>query len=477
VELGPDDRSRELRDPARDHCRSRAWSAEGALIDDLLGTGRVDDAALDAAGRLIADSLICGLAGAGFERSRALRRILLDDGGRREATVIGSRRRLPAPKAAMANAEAMNLLDADDTFLNAAHFGSLIVAVALAEAERVGAGWTALRRAVVLGFELDARLTNLGRAREGMIAPGLMMPGAALAAALVGGADPDRCRDAVAIALRTAPGPTTRDVSLARLGTLKYSPYASLAHEAIFAARLAAQGYRSAPEFLLASPGFLDAQQIEVREGGRFKRRRGWWIEKTSLKPWPSFRIGHPALDAIRKLVEQHAIAPGEIESIEIRMDPRALALPFHNWPDPWQVRTIDQPIAASMNLRLSAALAAMGVPPGPSWASARTLGRPALQALTARVGLSREPAVDAPTFERARDRQTGFVHRSFAQVRIRSRGRTLTASRTSADGDHADWPWLRRKSLSFLGDARLVESLSGLGVDSPLPPLTLAAR
>ena len=372
----------------------------------------------------------------------------------------------------MANAEAINLLDADDTFLDIAHFGGLIVAVALAEAQRTGADWTTFRRAVVRGFDANARLAIATRARSGMIAPGLMMLGATVAAVGAAGGGDRAASAALSLAMRTAPTATTRAVSLAKPGTLKYAPYGALAQGAIQAARLAEAGYVSAADPV----AFFSAQQVELK-ARRLAPAAHWWIERTALKPWPSFRLGHPVLDALGAAIGQNDILPGDIDRILLWLDPRALDLPFHDWPDPLDFDPMLLPLAAAMNLRLSAALVAAGVPPGPAWAQRRTLRRAEVRSLMRRVEIAADPAVDAAWLEQRRDAETGSVPRGFGRAQVEAGGRQFVVAREGADGDRANWDWLRRKAVRFLGSPDIVDRLASLEANAPATALTLQTQ
>ena len=58
----------------------------------------------------------------------------------------------------MANAEIMNLLDADDTFFTSSHFAAFNVAGALAECQRLGRSGRELILGTAVGFDVNARL-------------------------------------------------------------------------------------------------------------------------------------------------------------------------------------------------------------------------------------------------------------------------------------------------------------------------------
>src|ERR1019366_8126859 len=87
---------------------------------------------------VILDSLICGIAAGPLERSRMMHAVVAGLGGPPEASVFGMEQRTPAVHAVMANAEIMNLLDADDTLFTSSHFAVFSVAAGLAEAQRRG---------------------------------------------------------------------------------------------------------------------------------------------------------------------------------------------------------------------------------------------------------------------------------------------------------------------------------------------------
>ncbi len=438
---------------------------------------------MDAAGRLIADCLICGIAGSSFARSQMLRTVLEQEGGRPESRVVGTHLLLPASRAAMTNAEAMNLLDADDTFFNSAHFGSLIVSVALAEADRLQLDWTALRRAVILGFELNARLTLASTVQPEFLAPGMMIPGAALAAAALGSTGGEVVDAALGLAMRVAPGPIMRGISLAEINSLKYAPYATLAQESMFAARLASAGYRSTSALMTAEYGFLAGQRAATIRWDRLMAAPGtWWIEKTSLKPYPSFRLGQPAIDGAYRLMRARALRPCEIQSIEVQMDPRALRLPFHHWPYPESGDGHLLPISASMNLRLSVTLAALGVAPGPSWFDTAQLSARETRDLYERVHLQGVPALSGEDIERQRDPVTGLIAMTCGRVSVNARGITDTLFLEHCDGDPwaqstaPDWRWLARKARHFLASDSLVIALSQLHGDDPVSKIPMSS-
>ncbi|MGE0387467.1 MAG: MmgE/PrpD family protein [Gammaproteobacteria bacterium] len=448
-------------------------------FDDLLDACaalRVADlreAVVDAARRLVADSLICAHAGAPLARSRMQRAALADTGA--QAPVIGAGIRAGAAAAAWLNAEAMNLLDADDTFYNGGHFGALHTAVALAAAARRAAPWERVLAGVIAGFELNARLHLATSAEPGCYGAGATMPGAALTAAIVAGLPRERIGHAIGVALRLAPTPVPLAVACGELGSMKYVPYGAIAAQALLAADLAGLGYQGDHRFLDADGGFLAMQGATAVDADILGRDPGghWWITETSLKPYPSFRLGHSTLGALGAALAQRPVAPAEIESITAWIDPRARLLPFIDAvPDRFAPDHL-APIRGQMHLRYCMALVALGVPPGPRWYAADTLADPAVWALVGRIALAPKPACDLTRLAVDADPLCGRTRACIARVRVRASGRTAEAEAVRCDGDpwhrdtRPDWDWIARKCRAFGVDAALADRVRGLAPDA----------
>ncbi len=74
---------------------------------------------------------------------------------------------------------------------------------------------------------------------------------------------------------------------------------------------------------LLAMRGFTGAPAItaEAPEVAAFWADLGahWTVAENYIKPYPSCRWGHPAIDAVRKLREEHGLNAEQIEAVEVR--------------------------------------------------------------------------------------------------------------------------------------------------------------
>ena len=114
---------------------------------------------VDKAGLLVLDTLGCCLAAARYDFGRAARATAERLGGPPESAVVGSRVRVAAANAALANATLAHGLDFDDTREDAiVHTGSVAVTTSLAVGEATGASGRATLEAIVAGVEVMCRV-------------------------------------------------------------------------------------------------------------------------------------------------------------------------------------------------------------------------------------------------------------------------------------------------------------------------------
>ena len=108
---------------------------------------------------------ICALAGKDSDISRILRRQIVQEQGRGEATLIGSGAKYPARGVALANGATSHAFDFDDThFLHIGHPSVAILPACLAMAERQRCTGLAFLESAMIGFETSIRLGGwLGR--------------------------------------------------------------------------------------------------------------------------------------------------------------------------------------------------------------------------------------------------------------------------------------------------------------------------
>lgn len=240
---------------------------------------------------------------------------LLADGGRGEATVIGSGRKEPAALAAMANAVLMRSFDFEPVGAEGpggaqspAHITGTTVPVAIAMAETHGASGAELLAALIAGEDVSARIAFHsgfdvygGQDNTGTV----NIVGATLIAGRLMGLDRGRLRHALGIAVNQAAGTVGGIFDGASAFTL---PMAFAARNAIVACRLAAAGVTGQRDPLAGRFGFLDACCADPDPAGMLEGLGEVFYADATIKPWSCCRAAQPAVDAA---VQVAAVLPG----------------------------------------------------------------------------------------------------------------------------------------------------------------------
>ncbi len=418
---------------------------------------------------LILDTLICGLAAGGAERSRIMHKVLASQGGHAEASVFGTASRYPAPLAAMANAEIMNYLDADDSFFTSSHFAAFNVAAALAEGQRLGASGEDIIASVAVGFDINARL-NLAalvmRAKEdgtfewqqvgGM---GFATFGTAVTAGMLKKLGKEQMRNAFGLAACMAPTPKTNTMP-GRLEhpSMKYANYQGVALAGMQAAVLAEYGY-TAEQNCLDSGHFLQAQGCMDFDNDLLKEDIGrkWWILETSVKFYPSCRYTHGPIDMMLRLMREENITVDDIEKVVIHMNPLAYALRQFREPPKRIEPDHRAALNGAFNIPYVIALAALGHTPGPNWYAPETLEDKNVWALAAKI----TTRVDENAKDSVRESLKLKIRRfreTPSSISIFAKGKQLDLSSKYASGDpwndqtRVTWNQIARKFHDFCG-------------------------
>jgi 2-methylcitrate dehydratase len=125
---------------------------------------------MTAARRHLADSMACALGAYDTEAARAVRKFAIEKGGRAEATVLGTDRKVPAGLAALVNGTMVRYLDANDIFVmsrgGAAGHCSDGSPALLALAEEFQRSGEELLTCLVASYELQGALAESFRFRE-----------------------------------------------------------------------------------------------------------------------------------------------------------------------------------------------------------------------------------------------------------------------------------------------------------------------
>jgi 2-methylcitrate dehydratase PrpD len=281
---------------------------------------------------LVLDTLGCALAAARYDFGRAARETAERLGGPQESTLVGSKVRVAAANAVLANATLAHGLDFDDTREDAiVHTGSVAVTTGLAVGEALGASGRATLAAMVAGVEVMCRvgLAVPGKFHARHYHPTALAGtfGAAAVAAKLHGLTEDELVHAFGICGSQAGGIIEY---LADGSWTKRLHPGWAAHAGVVATLLAQSGF-TGPEtvfegehgFYRAFAGGFDAQRLEelLATLGSV-----WELERLTFKPYPCGSIAHPYMDCALGLRERHRLRPDEIAEVRCRTAPGPVA-------------------------------------------------------------------------------------------------------------------------------------------------------
>ncbi|RMF03558.1 MAG: MmgE/PrpD family protein, partial [Alphaproteobacteria bacterium] len=213
-------------------------------------------------------------------------------------------------------------LDFDDTHAEGSlHSSAPIVPAALAAAQMAGASGKEFIAAVVAGYEVQIRLSlaldptaHYNRGFHPTATCGVF--GAAAAAGKLMGLDAAGIENAFGIALSQAAGSMQ---FLADGAWTKRSHVGQAAQNGLMCATLAAEGFKGPKEAFEGRYGLLHSHTPEA-DPARAVSGLGtqWETLRLAVKPYPSCRYSHAAIDAILALKKEHGIEADEVEEVEI---------------------------------------------------------------------------------------------------------------------------------------------------------------
>lgn len=237
-------------------------------------------------------------------------------------SVLGDKRRYAPSAAALINGTLAHSLDFDDTHAEGSiHSSAPIVPAALAGAEMTGASGKELITAVVAGYEVQIRL-SMALNPSAHYAQGFHPTatcgvfGAAAAVSKLLGLNAEGIRNAFGIALSQAAGSMEFLVDGA---WTKRSHVGQAAQNGLMCAILAAEGFIGPKEAFEGRAGlFSSYSPVSQPEKAIAGLGSTWETLRLAVKPYPSCRYSHAAIDGIVSLVNEHDIDPADIEEIEI---------------------------------------------------------------------------------------------------------------------------------------------------------------
>ena len=339
-------------------------------------------------------------------------------GGKHEAGVIGTRIVASAAHAALANGMFGHADETDDTHPpSLTHPGASVIPAALAIAERNRLSGAAMLRAIVLGYDVCARLLlalkPMPFLRSGHHAGAFgQLFGAAAAAGALLKLDALRIRYVLSYTAQQAAGLYTmfRDPEHVEKA---YAMGGMPAHNGTQAALMVAHGFTGVEDVFSGERDFFftfasEADRAELTRG----LGRDYEILRGGIKRWP---VGGPIqgpLHVLRDLIQQHGIKAEDVVELVARMPDKELEI----------VDNRDMPDISVQHL-----LAVMLLDGSVTFASAHDFKRmkdPRILALRQRIGAVGDPALT--------DAQRRW--RCVMDVRLKN-GRTLTHQTMAAKG------------------------------------------
>jgi len=237
-------------------------------------------------------------------------------------SVLGDGRGYTPMAAALVNGSLAHSLDFDDTHAEASlHSSAPIVPAVLAAAEMTDASGKDVITACVVGYEIQIRLAkalvptaHYDRGYHPTATTGVMA--AAAAAGKVLGLDADGIESALGIALSQAAGSMQ---FLADGAWTKRSHVGQAAQNGLTCATLAAEGFKGPKEAIEGKWGFLHSLSPKADlDKAAANLGEYWETMALGVKPYPSCRYTHAAMDAIRQLAGEHGITADDVDSATI---------------------------------------------------------------------------------------------------------------------------------------------------------------
>ncbi|GHE76417.1 2-methylcitrate dehydratase [Amycolatopsis deserti] len=304
-----------------------------------------------------------------------------------DATVIGLARRYSPAYAAFLNGVHAHSLDMDDTNrAQTGHPGVAIFPAATAEAERLDVDGRIFLDAVAAGYEvccrIGAALTSRSYERGFHITAVSGLFGAVAAVARLRGFDAATTASAFGLALSKAAGSMQY---LANGAWNKRLHPGFLAHDALTCATLAEAGVRGAADALDGRYGLLTGYTDESDPGAlTYGLGTKWLLLDTAVKPYPSCRLTHGAVDAALAL-------RGTVPGAELHVGIPSAAIPIVGEDSPAKRRPVSV-VDAQFSVYFQVACAWLDG--HLDWDSYQRLADPAVLAVVDRITVSADDSV-----------------------------------------------------------------------------------
>lgn len=360
-------------------------------------------------------------------------------------TVLGDSAGHTAAGAALLNGALAHSLDFDDTHAaGSLHPGAPVIPAAIAAAEMTGADGATTLAAIVAGYEVTCRLAlalpagaHYDRGFHPTATCGAF--GAAAAASRVFGLSAAQLEHAFGIALSQAAGSLQ---FLTNGAWTKRFQVGWSAMAGLTAATLARENFSGAALAIEGRHGFLHAY-APAPNPLRVLQNLGtdWELMQTAVKPYPSCRYGHAAIDAAIALHAELGLNPEEIEGATVGLPAKGMLLvgaPADKKANPQNV--VDGQFSGPFVVATGLATGAMG------WESYAHLSNPAVRALLPRIACEQDAEIEAE-----------FPRNMSGKLTLRARGKTFTRKVVVPKGEPGNFLTAEELRAKFHGLADTV--------------------
>jgi 2-methylcitrate dehydratase PrpD len=247
-------------------------------------------------------------------------------GGIRQAGIVGTRLVTSALHAALSNATCAHADETDDTHQGCnSHLGAVNVPAALALAERQRVSGELLLRALVLGYDINARVIlalgarQLARAGIHASSRGGIFGAAAAAAALLK-LDSNRVRHVLSYCAEQAAG-TLIMYRESQHNEKAFVAGGMPAHNGVAAALMVKSGFTGVEDAFTGDPNFLGIFSREPDSAALVRGLgRDYAIVNCAIKYWSAGGPIQAPLHVLREMIERHRFKVADVEKLVVRV-------------------------------------------------------------------------------------------------------------------------------------------------------------
>jgi len=340
------------------------------------------------------DTFGIALAGRNAEGVKGVIDTVTEMGGSKDATILCSGQKIPAPPAALANAISAHALDFDDLHeAGGAHVNVSVIPAAIAAAQKMGGvSGKELLTAVNLGVDLVCRLgvsVPLFQGWHTTTTYGIF--GSALAAGLVLGLTPDALANALGIAYSQAAG--TRQGRLEASLAKRLQP-ALACQSGVTAALLAGKGLTGPREWIEGEWGLArvyGGSHEKIKQTSIKKLKSGFGKvflgDELSFKFYPCCKVAHTSIEAVLDLAKENHIPADDVNGVTVNVSSGA----YSTVGKPFEIRKNPQ-VDAQFSIPYTVALALAHRKVGLSGFEEETIQNPEINTLARKVRVFADP-------------------------------------------------------------------------------------